>query len=93
MENNEEQNIDGLFNNAVDVHLDCDICYDEVNTVIKGLKLNKALGADGVISEIFVHCFDLINLFYRSCLIHFIRDEYVPISGAQTLLHQYSGES
>ena len=40
LENNEEQNKDGQFNDAVDVDLDCDICH-EVNIVIKGLQLNK----------------------------------------------------
>ena len=68
LENNEEQNNgqnnDGQFNDAVVVDLDCDICYDEVNTVIKGLKLNKACGTNGVISEVFVNCFDLTYPFY-----------------------------
>ena len=59
---NNGQNNDGQFNEA-DVDLDCDICYDEVNTVIKGLKLNKACGTDGVISEVFVNSFDLIYPF------------------------------
>ena len=67
LENNEEQNNgqnnDSQFNEAVDVDLDCDICYDEGNTVIIGLKLNKASDTDGVIREVFVNRFDLIYPF------------------------------
>ena len=94
MGNNEEQNNgqnnDGQFNDAVVVDLDCDNCYDEVNTVIKGLKINKACGTDGVISEVFINCFDLTYPFLLELFNALYKSGVYPISGAQLLLHQYS---